>query len=79
MNGHGRSCARAPPAASNNSAPGQQPRGRQWPRCSACGVSYPIGMKIFSPVRPSEDASVLRSMKSLADERPSPEVIAVWP
>lgn len=38
-----------------------------------------MGMKIFSPVRPAEDASVLRSMKSLADERPSPEVMAVWP
>ena len=37
-----------------------------------------VGMKTFSPERPPA-LSVLRSMKSLTDERPSPVVMAVWP
>ena len=44
-----------------------------------CGGNYPMGMKIFRPVRLPAAASVLRSMKSLADDLPSPEVMAVWP
>ena len=43
-----------------------------------CGGNYIVGMKIFSPERPPAP-SVLRSMKSLTDERPSPVVMAVWP
>jgi hypothetical protein len=41
--------------------------------------NYRIGMKIFRPLRLALPASVLRSMKSLADEWPSPVVMAVWP
>ncbi len=43
-----------------------------------CGGRYIVGMKIFNPLRPPAP-SVLRSMKSLTDERPSPVVMAVWP